>query len=217
MTKRLKLYKPLKTFLIGQNFGEDRVCIETNGNKMMTREFKKECPLGYMSVYKKFGLKGHNGYDAMAFDWVPIYASHDGIVEELETDRERGLGIGIVSEEKEFFHNGEYFAKTRYWHLAAFNVKLGERVKTGNLIGWSDATGYATGPHLHFELKPVLQDVPGTYYNVFQDNGYYGAIDPLPYLEPFTAWEMNNFLTRLQLQIMELTNKVQDFLLKKVA
>jgi murein DD-endopeptidase MepM/ murein hydrolase activator NlpD len=42
--------------------------------------------------------------------------------------------------------------QTHYAHLRAFNVKPGDFVQQGQLIGWEGSTGNSTGPHLHFEL-----------------------------------------------------------------
>ena len=43
---------------------------------------------------------------------------------------------------------------TIYAHLATMLVSKGDAVSTGQLIGYSDTTGYAVGPHLHFERGP---------------------------------------------------------------
>lgn len=59
-------------------------------------------------------------------------------------------------------------------HLSDNNmVKVGQRVKMGDVVGLSGGTGVATGPHLHLGLVPPAPD-----YN----NGAYGAIDPAPFL-----------------------------------
>lgn len=42
-----------------------------------------------------------------------------------------------------------------YCHLSRFNVHLGDAVKPGQVIGWSGETGHVTGPHCHFEARPV--------------------------------------------------------------
>ena len=57
--------------------------------------------------------------------------------------------------------------RSLYAHLSRIDVRLGERVETGFQLGLVGATGDATGPHLHFEVR-----VRGA------------AVDPLPALAP---------------------------------
>lgn len=45
----------------------------------------------------------------------------------------------------------EYF----YAHMSRFNVHVGQAVIPGQIIGWSGDTGHTTGPHCHFEVRPV--------------------------------------------------------------
>lgn len=214
---KLTLYFPVKPVILSQNFNEDFSCYNPDLNRVITRT-GATCPVGYRSIYKPQML-GHNGLDLVAKSWQPVYAANEGRVDEIQTEPARGLGIGIVSSlvydfvSSPFNVAGSYFAKTRYWHLAGFNVKLGDQVKAGDLIGWADNTGYSSGDHLHFELKPVNKF--GS--NVFQTNGFFGAIDPFPYFDiTETAFDKNSFITRIKLQIADLMSQLQGVLTKVV-
>jgi len=96
-----------------------------------------------------YGGKGHNGIDFRASIGTPIKASLNGIVEEIgNTDAIPGCysyGKWILLKHP----NG---LSTLYAHLSLIKVSKGQEVKTGELIGYSGRTGYATGPHLHFTV-----------------------------------------------------------------
>ena len=140
------------------------------------------------SIYAQFGLIGHNGLDWPCYTGTEVYASHDGIVE-TSIDSASGLGVVIKG-------NG---LKTIYWHFKNFSVSMGDEVKTGDLIGHADNTGFSTGSHLHYGLK--LLDLNGNVLN--RNNGYDGAIDPTSYLVWFgTSKPMTQKEVR-QLQSLE--------------
>lgn len=91
----------------------------------------------------------HNGMDFRATPGTPIKAAGDGLVVGTgDTDRVcRGASYGrwVMIKHK----NG---LSTIYGHLELIKVTEGQQVKMGDTIGYSGATGYATGPHLHFGL-----------------------------------------------------------------
>ena len=120
---------------------------------------------------------GHNGLDIVAKHGQPVYTSHDGIITFAGLDEGGGIGVDIKTSEKYEYDGRQRFFKTRYWHLKKYIIKVGDKVEAGDIIGYADNTGFSTGDHLHFDLKPLNDD--GT--NYLQDNGYYGCIDPYNY------------------------------------
>jgi hypothetical protein len=182
---KFELYYPTRPNIVYQKFGESLACVEDNqlpiAKRRVISKQNNTCPVGYVDLYHLLGMKGHTGEDMYGPDGLPVFnAGPRGIVKEVQTEVERGLGVGVVSVDKFDFEGGSYHAKTRYWHLKGINVKLGQVIETGDLIGWADNTGISSGNHLHFELKPVLY-TDDYYYNVFQTNGYFGSVDPAPY------------------------------------
>lgn len=184
------LQQPLKNQYISQRFGENKACYTIINGKPITisKSHEAQCPVGYQSVYSN--MLGHNGLDILANHGQEVYNSVDGNVVEICTEEARGLGIGILTDKKYFCNETgkeEYF-KVRYWHLMSIDVKIGDYVYNRQTIGKADNTGFSSGDHLHYEIKPVIFDESKTVIddldlkNVLQDNGYYGAIDPLPYI-----------------------------------
>ena len=92
-------------------------------------------------------VKVHTGIDFGAADGI-AYAADDGVVIITEYNVAYGnmtvIDHGVV---------GGLHMTTLYAHQAAFGVKPGDRVIKGQAIGVIGSTGYATGPHLHFEVR----------------------------------------------------------------
>jgi len=90
-------------------------------------------------------IKAHNGVDYAAKRNTPVKASGDGVISFI--GRQSGYGRTI-----EIKHGGNI--KTLYAHLERFNSKLkvGSKVKQGEIIAYVGDSGQATGPHLHFEF-----------------------------------------------------------------
>ena len=191
MADRLKLYTPTEPFIITQGFAQNDACSEISSKPLSERKILGKvhgvCPIGYQEFYPLLGIKGHTGIDLSAKHGQPIYASCEGFVEELSTEPERGLGVGIISVKEYFWKTANYHCKHRYWHLLDIFVKKGQYVLIGDLIGHADNTGYSAGTHLHFEIKPVLKNAQDNWYNVLQTNGFAGGVDPIDYMDLMSA------------------------------
>jgi len=107
-------------------------------------------------IYKT--RKMHTGMDFTANIGADVYVTADGVVEIIEVE---GWGYG-----KSIVVNHGYGYKTRYAHLNGFNVRKGQKVKRGELIGYVGNTGKSTGPHLHYEVEKGGKKVnPIAYYH----------------------------------------------------
>jgi len=88
--------------------------------------------------------KKHQGVDYAAPTGTPVRSVGDGVVDFAGV--QNGYGNVIILK-----HSNNY--KTVYAHLSRINVRKGESVNQGQNIGAVGATGWATGPHLHFEYR----------------------------------------------------------------
>ena len=86
----------------------------------------------------------HTGMDFTADRGTEVYATGDGVVELVERKR-WGYGKSIII-------NHGFGYKTLYAHLHDFEVRQGQKIKRGELIGQIGSTGRSTGPHLHYEV-----------------------------------------------------------------
>ncbi len=101
----------------------------------------------------------HKGMDFSAPKGTEIYATGDGIVERVQKVY-GGYGRNIII-------NHGYGYKTLYAHMNSFNVRRGQRVKRGEVIGYVGNTGSSTAPHLHYEVKKDGKHVnPAHYYYI---------------------------------------------------
>lgn len=125
---------------------------DANGNSM--RKTLMKTPLEVVYVTDHYGARKHpvlgytrmhKGVDFRARPSTPIMAAGDGVIERASRWGTFGNYIRIK-------HNGSY--KTAYAHLSKYGrgIKKGARVKQGQIIGYSGATGRVNGPHLHYEV-----------------------------------------------------------------
>lgn len=86
----------------------------------------------------------HEGTDYAADYGTPVLAAGDGVV----TQAGRSGGYGNLVELRH-----AHGVTTRYGHLSAITVRIGNRVSQGQVVGRVGATGLATGSHLHYEFR----------------------------------------------------------------
>jgi murein DD-endopeptidase MepM/ murein hydrolase activator NlpD len=91
----------------------------------------------------------HEGWDIAARSGAPVRATADGVV--VVEGREYGYGNLV-----EVDHG--YGIVTRYGHNSKHLVKVGDRVRRGQVVSLVGNTGRSTGPHLHYEI--LLNGVP---------------------------------------------------------
>ncbi|MBC9073739.1 peptidoglycan DD-metalloendopeptidase family protein [Thauera sp. CAU 1555] len=139
-------------------------------------------PLEFSRVTSGFGRRlhpihrnwrTHAGVDFAAPIGTPIKATSDGTVSFVGT--QRGYGNIIIVQ-----HRDRY--STAYAHLNGFarGLRKGQRVNQGDVIGYVGKTGWATGPHLHYEIR--VNNVPHDPMRI-----------ALPAAQPLTKGELAKF------------------------
>ena len=98
----------------------------------------------YTDGFGPRGVRMHTGLDFPAPAGTPVLAARGGVV--TVTEWIGGYGNTVALKH-------ELGASTLYAHLSAILVRHGQRVVVGEPIGRVGATGSATGPHLHFEVR----------------------------------------------------------------
>lgn len=131
----------------------------------------------------------HRGIDYAAATGTPVYASGDGRVVTAAYTKANGHYVVIK--------HGEKYT-TKYLHLRKRGVHRGQKIKQHQIIGWVGSTGYATGPHLHYEFL-----VNGVHRNPRT------ILNKLPKAKSINADNKTRFLAKisgLQLQLATYNN-----------
>ena len=138
-------------------------------------------------------IKAHTGVDYAAPTGTPVRTTGDGTI----SFRGNNGGYGKLIEIK---HSEDY--STRYAHLSRYkkDLKLGDKVSQGEIIGYVGRTGRATGPHLHYEFR-----VNGMHTNPLTVK--------LPAAKPINEKEKDSFFKTA----IEAMNKMDDYYLKLYA
>lgn len=155
---------------------------------------------GNYELYRKFGMNGHNGVDLVAPHGTPLLAVEDARVVVVKDDPSGfGKHVRLRSTKK---YAGAYREWT-YGHCHTISVKEGSLVDEGEQIATMGNTGFVVsgntpfwkynpyaGTHLHLGLRFLKPSKTGwshrgdnIKYDVKNyDNGFKGAVDPLPEL-----------------------------------
>ncbi len=150
-------------------------------------------PLAFSRISSGFGgrmhpifrnWRAHTGVDFAAPRGTPVWATADGVIEYAGV---KG-GYGNVIEIR---HSGS--VTTLYGHLSAFaaGMRKGARISQGQTIAYVGATGFATGPHLHYEFK-----IAGAHQDPMRV--------ALPKADPLAAKYRAAFLSQAAVQVQQL-------------
>lgn len=121
--------------------------------------------------------KFHYGMDFSAERGTPVYASGNGVVQRAD-DGSAGYGNHIRID-----HGYGYMSI--YAHLSRYNVRVGQKVKRGDLIGFVGSTGRSQGPHLHYEVWKDDERINPM-------NFYYGSLTEAEYDAMLKASSLEN-------------------------
>ncbi len=137
--------------------------------------------------YKRYSydgvpLLGHNGIDLSMKVGTPILAVDSGSVI-ISGFEKGGFGWHVL-----LSHS---WGQSLYAHMDKLDVKTGQNVRRGQILGASGNSGGSTGPHLHFAIRIVPYK---------RGDGWGGYSDPLPYLNP-NAYILPNYILDEQFQI----------------
>jgi murein DD-endopeptidase MepM/ murein hydrolase activator NlpD len=137
-------------------------------------------------IHKK--IRAHRGVDYAAPRGTPIFAAGDGKVIASSYSKANGNYV--------FIQHGQRFT-TKYLHLQKRKVKKGQSVKQRQVIGTLGSTGYATGPHLHYEFL-----VNGVHRNP--------RTVQLPQAQPVNQQERARFVQNTEPLMAQLANYQQN-------
>jgi murein DD-endopeptidase MepM/ murein hydrolase activator NlpD len=142
-------------------------------NPRIRKPFEGDYPLTFdfgeaPEWYIKVAGFPHNGLDFGLPTGTPVLACDEGFVIYADNIPDSD-GMGLIL--------SHYWGISLYWHLSEITAKLGHSYGKGAIIGKSGATGWATGPHLHFAIK-VKGDEPAGMRGWSDPKKYFS--EPLP-------------------------------------
>lgn len=133
-----------------------------------------------LPMYEQMGMKGHNGLDLAAPLGTNIYAPCRMKVIGVDKDN-RGTAYGLHVRGESPVLRDKYVLEIILGHFDSVkdSIKIGDWVEKEDLLGKCGCTGQCTGPHVHLGIRVKIAGGGVLDYN----NGYFGYVDPTPYLE----------------------------------
>ena len=121
--------------------------------------------------------KFHYGMDFSAATGTPVFATGNGVVKRADANS-TGYGKHVRID-----HGFNYMSL--YAHLSKYNVKRGQKVKRGDIIGYVGNTGRSVAPHLHYEIHKDGKKINPR-------NFYYGSLTTAEFNEMLQSSSLNN-------------------------
>lgn len=173
--KLYSYYKEAYTSILKEFIGKYEIEVEENGK----REFKEKYGIkAFLPIAKNYGFshyddfgnsrsygykRVHLGNDLMGSIGTPIIAVESGVIEALGWNQYGGWRIGIRSFDNRRYY---YYAHLRKNHPYAKDLKEGDIIKAGDVIGYLGMTGYSAKenvnninvPHLHFGIQLIFDE-----------------------------------------------------------
>lgn len=177
---KARFYYPVKPYQITQKWGISRP-----------------------EVYSQFGFTQHNGEDvALGADKL-VRAPFDGtVVRKGYQPLGGGIFVGIISEPMVFNDGIEARVLLDALHMEAIHVPEGQIVRTGDVLGIADNTGFSTGPHTHLQFRRVQWD--GAVITFVDKNQANDSFDPTPYWTGIYAADYGSLVSSYQTLLQKL-------------
>jgi murein DD-endopeptidase MepM/ murein hydrolase activator NlpD len=136
------------------------------GNFRVTQEWAERPDVYKEITYDGIPLKGHNGIDFGLPVGTPVVATAAGRVKQSRLGTS-GFGEYVLLEHE--------WGESIYAHMTERNVKTGQQVAKGQVLGLSGNTGNSSGPHLHFSIRV---------FPYRRTDGWGGFCSPVAFMKP---------------------------------
>ena len=183
----------------------------------------------HMVVQGYGGGFSHNrpfSYYAIDFDMeegTKVLAARDGLVYDVKEDGSRGGKYESMVKEGNYvriFHKDGTMATYDHLKKSGVEVEVGEKVKAGQLLGYSGNTGYSKGPHLHFAVfvaseKAIKKSIPTEFRTVHGrtklevGKSYYASHPGGEAFEDFKGSDVTNEYYQYYSKEVKETNKIE--------